>query len=156
MPQPTPPHTPRKCHLSASKPAHEHLTRRFAGANFQEQSADFSRLLYRCVRLHCSKQISEDDALIIIASWVASCISDDVLILTFASSDTSPTAILSPVLTNIPCTLDPSTSSSFLSLTSSEHTFGSEAGVSDVSDAIGWGPSLSDLKKDYDFSDSDF
>ncbi len=145
MPPPTPPHTPRKCHLSASKPAHEHLTRRFAGANFQEQASEFSRLLYRCVRLHCAKQVSEDDALIVIASWVASCISDDVLILTFASSGASPTAILSPVLTNIPLPLDPSTSSSFLSLTSSDLTFFSEAGLEDASDPFGFAPSDSDF-----------
>jgi hypothetical protein len=140
MPLPTPPHTPRKCHLSASKPAHAHLIRRFAGADFQQQAAEFSRLLYRCVRIHCSLRVSEDDALTIIVSWVASCISDDDPIVTFSSSGTSPTAILSPVLTNIPFTLDPSTSSSFFSLTSEDLTFISgEVGLEDTSDH-GWAP----------------
>lgn len=145
MPPPTPPHTPRKCHLTASKSAHERLTQRFAGTNFQEQAAAFSRMLYHCVRLHCSKQVSEADALSVIVSWVASCISDDVPILTFASSGSSPTVILSPVLTNITFLLDPSTSSSFLSLTSSEHTFISGADLEDASDPIGWSPSDSDF-----------
>ena len=156
MPSPTPPHTPRKCHLSDSKPDHDHLIRRFAGATFKERAAEFSRLLYRCVRLHCAKHISEDRALVVIVSWIASCISDTDIILTFASSGSSPTAILSPVLTNIPFPLDPSTSSSFLSLTSSDHTFVSEAGLEDVSDPTGWVPGDISDPTGWAPSDSDY
>lgn len=156
MPSPTPPHTPRKCHLSDSKPDHVHLIRRFAGATFKDRAAEFSRLLYHCVRLHCAKHISEDRALVVIVSWIASCISDTDIILTFASFGSSPTAILSPVLTNIPFPLDPSTSSSFLSLTSTDHTFVSEAGLGDVSDPTGWVPEDDSDPAGWAPCDSDF
>jgi hypothetical protein len=59
---------------------------------------------------------------------------------------------LSPVLTHVPFQLDPSTSSSFLSLTSSD-MFVSSLDVSDPagwvpeddSDRVGWAPSDSDF-----------
>ena len=145
MPSPAPPHTPRKCHLSDSKAEHVHLVRRFAGASFKDRAAEFSRMLYHCVRLHCAKQMSEDRALVVIVSWIAACISDSDIILTFSSSGASPTAILSPVLTHVPFQFDPSTSSSFLSLTSSDMFVSSL----DVSDTAGWFP------EDYIQDDSD-
>ena len=119
MAQPLPPHRPRKCRLSNSNSQHVHLVRRFAGATFEAQAQIFCILLYRCVQLHCRKQVSTDDALAIIVAWVASCLSEAPIV-----AFESP--VLSPRLCLFPAATTPSTHDTTPSTQDSSSTFHSE------------------------------
>ena len=138
-PQPQLPRTPRKCHLSRSE-AHLHLIRRFAGTTFEQKVDDFCMSLYRCVRLHCGKKVSEAIALVVIQCWVASCLSEAPI-----------TTFDSPVLSFCSDVAVDSTSSSqdsFRTLSSTEDSFVSEDIGLDVLSAanlLGWAPSDDDI-----------
>ncbi len=117
-----------------------HLTRRFSGTTFEEKCQDFSRLLYRCVRIHCGKQITEAIALVVIRRWVAACLSE-APILTFESP------VLSPIMTGTEVDTTPSTQDSFLTLSSAELSFRSEEleDAEIAANLLGWAPSDDDV-----------
>jgi hypothetical protein len=96
--------------------------RRFAGATFEAQAQYFCFLLYRCVQLHCRKQVSTDDALEIIKSWVASCLSEAPIV-----DFDSP--VLSPRMCLFPAATTPSTQDTTPSTQDSSSTFHSDVSL---------------------------
>jgi hypothetical protein len=119
---------------------HLFLIRRFPGGTPAEQASEFSRLLYRCVRIHCGKQVSEANALAAISAWVAACLSNAPIV-----------AFESPVLSFCAVAGESTTSSSqnsFATLSSMDSSFMSDNQDTDVLTAanfLGWGPGEDDL-----------
>jgi hypothetical protein len=138
-PQPAAPRTPRKCHLSRSD-EHLHLIRRFPGTTFDAKAAEFSRLLYRCVRIHCGQQVSDIIALVVIRDWVASCLSN-APILSFESPVLSFCAVEGE-------DTNPSSQNSFFTLSSTDSSFVSdnlELDLQSAANLLGWEPTDEDL-----------
>jgi hypothetical protein len=124
---------------------HLFLIRRFPGSTPAEQAFEFSRLLYRCVRIHCGKQVSEADALAAISAWVASCLSNAPIV-AFESPVLSSCAVAGESTT-------PSSQNSFATLSSMDSSFISDHQDSDHQDTdvltaanfLGWCPGEDDI-----------
>ena len=125
---------------------------RFAGTTFEAKAQEFARLYYRCVQVHCGKQVTLEAARLIICDWVATCYSDEPIV-------EFPSPLLSPILAMGSVALDKSESTqdsfeSFVSMTDPPDfasalltVTASDAArmAADADDEVGWGPSADEF-----------
>jgi hypothetical protein len=131
--------------LKAANEKHQALVARFTGTTFEAKAQEFARLYYRCVQVHCGKQVTLEVARLIIYDWVAACYSDEP-ILEF------PSPLLSPILAMGSVQTSESTQDSFQSFQSMADppdfssalliVAASDAArmAADADDVVGWGP----------------